>query len=63
MTVQCGKLHMIIVLSLVLLSRKEFIIKYLKKPNVNIVNSTDKNEVVPERTRFTKGQNRPCLKN
>ena len=42
MIVQCGKLHMIIVLTLVLLSRKEFVIKYLKKPHMNIVNSTDK---------------------
>ena len=32
---------MIIVLTLVLLSRKEFVIKYLKKPYMNIVNSTD----------------------
>ena len=42
MTEQCVKLRMIIVLTLVLLSRKEFMIKYLKKPNMNIVNSTDK---------------------
>ena len=33
---------MIIVLTLVLLSRKEFVIKYLKKPHMNIVNSTVK---------------------
>ena len=33
---------MIIVLTLVLLSRKEFVIKYLKKPHMNIGNSTDK---------------------
>ena len=39
---------MIIVLTLVLLSRKEFVIKYLKKPHLNMVNSTDKNETVPE---------------
>ena len=42
MIVQCGKFHMIIVLTQVLLSRKEFVIKYLKKPHMNIVNSTDK---------------------